>query len=251
MKIDRRKILFMIIGAIAVVVALFGVGKIVQVMTTPSVDTAEGVELIQTEEAQDVQSIEAKIQEMEAQEKADEEADAKRTNKQKFVNSVVMGDSIAYSFAEYDVLDASSVVAKIGVSIVSIDEDLATVEQMVPDAIFLSYGMNDITNTNGDAQVYREQYKSVIDELKKELPNSRIFVNSIFPVQQKVLAEQPEFENLAQYNEMLSELCDEEKITFIDNTSLVEEKYYEPDGIHFVAEFYPIWADRMAEVASL
>ena len=26
----------------------------------------------------------------------------------------------------------------------------------------------------------------------------------------------------------------------------MEEQYYEEDGIHFKAEFYPVWADRMA-----
>ena len=31
----------------------------------------------------------------------------------------------------------------------------------------------------------------------------------------------------------------------------IEDEYYEEDGIHFKANFYPIWAEKMAEVATL
>ena len=39
-------------------------------------------------------------------------------------------------------------------------------------------------------------------------------------------------------------------ITFVINKAL-EDEYYEEDGIHFKANFYPIWAEKMAEVATL
>lgn len=251
MKIDRRKLLLMIVGAIAIVLALFAVVSLVNMLATKKVDTAEGIAIIKAQEKQDTQTVEAKIRKLDDQDQADEEAWASRTPKQIFVNSVVMGDSIAQAFADYDILDSSSVIAKIGVSIVDIDDAMATVEQLSPDAIFLSYGMNDIANTNGDTDMFKKQYADVIDELHEKLPNSRIFLNSIFPVQQIAIDEEPVYTHLGEYNEMLAELCDEKQITFIDNTSLAEEQYYEPDGIHFIADFYPIWAARMAEVASL
>ena len=37
----------------------------------------------------------------------------------------------------------------------------------------------------------------------------------------------------------------------IDNSDIIEDEYYEEDGIHFKANFYPIWAEKMAEVATL
>lgn len=251
MKIDRRKIIQMILGAIVIAMALFAVIKIVGVLTTKKVDTAEGIAIIKEEEGQDIETVENKIKKMEAQEKADAEALANRTHKQIFVNSVVMGDSITEAFTDYDILDPSSVISKIGVSVTDIDDAIATVEQMNPDAIFLSYGMNDIISTRGDSGLFKEQYAKVIDELKEKLPSSRIFVNSIFPVQQQEIDREPSFQYLSDYNEMLLTLCDEEQITFIDNTPLVKTEYYEEDGVHFTSEFYPLWADHMAEVASL
>lgn len=251
MKIDRRKIIQMILGAIVIAMALFAVIKIVGILTTKKVDTAEGIAIIKEEESQNLDTVENKIKKMEAQEKADAEALANRTNKQIFVNSVVMGDSITEAFTDYDILDPSSVISKIGVSVTDIDDAIATVAQMNPDAIFLSYGMNDIISTRGDSGLFKEQYAKVIDELKEKLPSSRIFVNSIFPVQQQEIDREPVFQHLSEYNEMLATLCDEEQITFIDNTSLVKTEYYEEDGVHFTSEFYPLWAGHMAEVAAL
>ena len=79
----------------------------------------------------------------------------------------------------------------------------------------------------------------------------RLFVNSIFPVREKALEGEPLLEKIPEYNKALKELCDSQTVAFIDNTDLVSEQYYEQDGIHFKADFYPIWAEHMAEVASL
>ena len=40
-------------------------------------------------------------------------------------------------------------------------------------------------------------------------------------------------------------------VTRAKNRDIIEDEYYEEDGIHFKANFYPIWAEKMAEVATL
>ena len=162
-----------------------------------------------------------------------------------------MGDSITEGFTEYDVLNASSVVSKIGVELDELDEQIEQVVKLNPQVIFLAYGMNDIIATQGDTEEFIEQYSVLLDKLEEELPDTKIFVNSIFPVQEQEIEKEPAFKNLEEYNQDLSKLCDEQQIAYIDNTQLVSSQYYEEDGVHFKPEFYPIWADRMAEVASL
>jgi len=39
--------------------------------------------------------------------------------------------------------------------------------------------------------------------------------------------------------------------TFIDDTFLVDESMYEPDGEHMVYNYYPKWLTYMAERAGL
>ena len=96
-----------------------------------------------------------------------------------------------------------------------------------------------------------KQYDALLKELQKKLPDTKLFVNSIFPVLDQEIERQPVYEKLADYNEVLRELCDKRQIAYIDNTDLASGSDYEEDGVHFKAEFYPYWLNRMAEVAAL
>ncbi|SHK22184.1 GDSL-type esterase/lipase family protein [Hespellia stercorisuis] len=251
MKIDKRKVAVLIIGVIVVIVALFGVVKLVERFTTKKTDTSEGLAIIKEEEDKSVQDVEKRIQNLEDRDVATAEELANRTPKEIFANSVVMGDSITQGFADYDILDTSSVIADRGVELDELGSALETVEALSPQVIFLAYGMNDVIGTNGDSALFKEQYSAVLDELSEKLPNTRVFVNSIFPVQQVEIDNQPLYKNLDKYNKVLKELCDERQISFIDNTEIATSDYYEDDGVHLKADFYPIWASRMTEVASL
>lgn len=247
-KVNKRKKTLYIRGAvgfttIALLVA-FGIVK----FRTKKVDTTEGLLYIEQASAVDISSIEKKIQEIERAEGTKDDA---ANYKAVFQNAVIMGDSITEGMLEYDILNASSVVAKIGSSVVDLDDQIEIVQKINPQIIFLAYGMNDIRTTNGHAEVFRESYEKLLNDLKKKVPNARIFVNSIFPVQDKVVEEIPEYQALNKYNKQLKKLCDKYQLTFIDNTSLVSEDDYEPDGIHLKSSFYPYWLDHMAEVSAL
>ncbi|MDD3401957.1 MAG: GDSL-type esterase/lipase family protein [Hespellia sp.] len=251
MKINRRKFVIVLAGAIVVILALFGILNIAARLSTSNVDTKEGRAMIEDEENQDVQAIENKIHRMEAEENKAEDETSKRTAKNIFVNSVVMGDAIAQGFADYDILDVSNVIAKKGITLDQLDDAVQTVVHMNPDAIFLTYGINDVVATNGDTSLFQEEYQALIDQLQKELPNSRIFVNGIFPVQKAQIKKQPAYRHIDKYNEVLETICNKEQISYIDNSDPVADRYYDSDGICFVKNFYPVWADHMAEVASL
>lgn len=251
MKIDKRKVVVLIVGVIVVIVALFGLVRLVENLTTKKADTTEGLAIIKEAESADVQEVERRIQNLEERDVATAEELASRTPKEIFANSVVMGDSITQGFTEYDVLETSSVIAERGIELDELEGPMSTVEGLSPQVIFLAYGMNDIIATNGDAALFKEQYSALLDELSTKLPNTRVFVNAIFPVQEVEVENQPLYKELDQYNKVLEELCDERQISFIDNSDIATIDYYEDDGVHLKADFYPIWASRMAEVASL
>lgn len=232
---------------IVIIIAVEAVGD----LTRKKVDTSEGLQIIEHAEAAEVTAIETKIQNLEEQEKKEEEAEDTRSIKEIFTSAVVMGDSITAGFSEYDILNASSVVAEIGAGLDGLGEQIKKLKEINPQVVFLSYGMNDILSTQGDTDLFIENYKSVIKELQKEVPNTKIFVNSIFPVSRQEREREPAFQQLDEYNKVLREMCDKQQIAYVDNTELVSEQYYEEDGVHFKPDFYPIWAKRMAEVASL
>lgn len=248
-RINKRKKRLLLIGACAavlillVILAAWGIRQLV----TPKVDTEQGLSYIRAAESEDITTIEQKINQLERQDGGEDS----RSYKEKFASSIVMGDSIAEGFSEYDVLNASSVVSKIGVHLYELEEQVQQAADLNPQVIFLALGMNDVIATAGDTDQFLEQYEAVVAQLREAVPNAHIYVNSIFPVQDSAIEKEPELAQISEYNTVLRQMCDDLQLGFIDNTDLVQEQYYEEDGVHFKAEFYPLWADRMAEVAAL
>ena len=122
---------------------------------------------------------------------AGETANGNVNYKSLFSSAVVMGDSISEGFVEYDLLNASSVVAKIGVELYELEDQIQTAVNIAPQMVFLSYGMNDLVATNGDTDRFIQQYSAVVDQLRKKLPDATLYVNSIFPVSAAKQAEDP------------------------------------------------------------
>ena len=248
-RINKRKKRLLLIGACAAVLillvalAVWGIRQVV----TPKVDTEQGLSYIRAAESEDITTIEQKINQLERQDGGEDS----RSYKEKFSSSIVMGDSIAEGFSEYDVLNASSVVSKIGVHLYELEEQVQQAADLNPQVIFLALGMNDVIATAGDTEQFLEQYEAVVAQLREAVPNAHIYVNSIFPVQDSAIEKEPELAQISEYNTVLRQMCDDLQLGFIDNTDLVQDQYYEEDGVHFKAEFYPLWADRMAEVAAL
>ena len=216
----RRIIIGLCIVVAAAVIILIVQG--VRGLLGGRVDTSAGLEYIQQEEAGDITAIEEKISLLEQQ---DNNAEDTRSIKEKFAGAVVLGDSVAEGFLEYDILNASSVAAEIGVHLDELDGQIANVKELSPSVLFLYLGMNDVTATNGDVDSFISEYRAVLTQLKEEVPDAHIFVNSIFPVQEKAIEEEPLLAKIPDYNEALKELCDSQTVAFIDNTSLVEEQY--------------------------
>ena len=248
-RINKRKKRLLLIGACAavlillVILAVWGIRQLV----TPKVDTEQGLSYIRAAESEDITTIEQKINQLERQDGGEDS----RSYKEKFASSIVRGDSIAEGFSEYDVLNASSVVSKIGVHLYELEEQVQQAADLNPQVIFLALGMNDVIATAGDTEQFLEQYEAVVAQLREAVPNAHIYVNSIFPVQDSAIEKEPELAQISEYNTVLRQMCDDLQLGFIDNTDLVQDQYYEEDGVHFKAEFYPLWADRMAEVAAL
>lgn len=254
MKRKRRKLVIYGCAAICVLLVVILAAEGVSSLSKKKIDTSKGLQIIKQAESGNVTSIENKIEKLEEKDRTEQSAEEivnERNYKAIFANSVIMGDSISEAFTEFDILNPSSVVAKIGVELEDLDEQIESVVKINPQIVFLSYGMNDIIATQGDTKLFTKEYDALIKKIQEKLPDTKIFVNSIFPVQKQEIEREPVFEKLDNYNEALHALCDKRQIAFIDNTSLVSDQYYEEDGVHFKASFYPYWLTRMAEVASL
>lgn len=235
-------------GAIAVAVLFLGIAvtEIVKGVSNKGIDTSEGLEIIREAEEANLAEIEVKIQNLEK--KSESADDQEKSMKERFNSTVVIGDSIIEGFSENDVLNASSVISNSGMDW---EGQLEKLKEVNPKVVFLTYCIDDILDSNGNTKSYIKQFKTRIEDVRKVVPESSVFVNALFPVRQSALKKEPRYNKVDKYNEELSKLCDKLQVGFVDNSSVRTVQYYEEDGVHFNSAFYPIWAERMAEVASL
>ena len=244
--------------AVIVAVGILVIGGITVALrlSNPQKDTKKGTEILKTMDAMDVSKADKKIKELEAQEREAEQDAEEQPASEKFTDCLVMGDSITQGLYEYGVLDQANVQADRGAGVsVGDNEKLADhitrAKEMKPSVLFLSYGMNDVGAQNGDADGFIKAYRPLIRDLKKSLPDTKIYVNSILPAAQTAIDQNSVYAEIPKFNQKLKKLCEKEKVTFIDNTDLVKQEYYAGDGIHMSTGYYKEWVNHMAEVAEL
>ena len=183
-KMKRRTQRNILIGICAAVVLLLvvllarGIGR----LTAGHADTSEGIAYIENAESEDITAIEEKISRLEEQ---DGTSGQERSLKERFSQAVVLGDSIAFGFSEYNILNASSIAADTGAQLDQLDGLIERTKELNPQIIFLALGTNDIAVGDEDIDQFTEKYGDFLETLQNEIPNAHIFVNSVFPVQEK------------------------------------------------------------------
>lgn len=157
-----------------------------------------------------------------------------------FDDIIIAGDSLVKAIAEYGILDDDQVIAEIGAHTWHLSNVTGQIVDSNPKYLILHYGENELDEEE-NAVYFINRYKACIETLKEELPDTEIFVGSIFPVQEKAYYSEPYTVNIAYYNELLKEMAEELDVHFIDYDpwwETFDTDYYEPDGIHPVRSFY-------------
>lgn len=221
-----------------------------------NINTEKGKEILQTMAENDVDEVNKKIQEIEKRERVELFENGEITLSQVFEERLIIGDSITQGLYEYEVLSKSYVIADRGTEVTKvankkIEGHVEKAKAMKPRTLFLAYGMNDLTAQMGKTEGFVKAYKELLEELKEALPNTEIYVNSILPASEEVADERTEFKKIPEFNQALQELCQQEEVMFIDNTSLVNEEDYAPDGVHVTTKYYEKWVHHMVEVAGV
>ena len=164
-----------------------------------------------------------------------------------FDDAVFLGDSRVVGFDVFGLLPPDRVLADAGGTIDSITDSIDTVKAISPKYIFISYGINDIgIGYWPTKEEYAAAFREKIHTLQKELPDAQIFVNSIIPAQEDAVQSYPVWEGLPEYSDAVRQMCEKEKIPFINNDGIVQEHgdLYAEDGIHLQSGFYRYWAEN-------
>ena len=245
------------IGAIIGVIKLNGnIEALNNLENTEEAQVAEGIKIIKSLEEKDVVESEEQINLVQSSLQGvninKDNYNEKANLINKFSNSVILGDSRAESILSYEILNNSSVVAYKGRNLISAQKsgDINKAINLAPKNIFLTYGLNDV-QVYGNTSDFIKEYEKIIKDIQMQLPNTKIYVNSIFRVNSKAISKSPALENVPQFNAAIMDMCNKLGLVYIDASSIVDDSLYEGDGIHFKPEFNKRWVELLIQVANL
>lgn len=219
-----------------------------------NIDVSQGVTILENLENRDVFVVKNEIDQFKNQTFVEENNDfSNLTYSQRFVNSVIIGDSLAEGFSDYGIIDKSNVIANKGMVVSKAGEEVSKAILKNPQNVFISLGTNDIGYYNGNSEKFSNYYIQLINQIKENLPNTKIYINCIMPVEENAIEKNPYLIHIDDFNTALKNLCSETGVTYIDNSKLIEgvEDIYQSDGIHFKYAFYPLWLENMAKYAGI
>ena len=106
---------------------------------------------------------------------------------------------------------------------------------------------------SGDAELFVERYREIIEKFRAISPKTKIYVNSIPKPSDAKIAAGGYFYKWEEFNSKVQQMCSEIGAEYIDNTEILREnpQLYAGDGIHVSPSYYPLWMARMAQAAGL
>ena len=179
-----------------------------------------------------------------------------------FDNCAFVGDSLSVGLSAYNILTTDKVIASIGLNISKIGTEkfstaygkVTALDALIkknPANIYIMLGSNGIAWMSNESMI--TNYSSFIDEIKKALPQSKIYILSIPPVTEnrENAAENPiKNSSIDTYNSELLKMANSKNVYFVDiNTALknnlgkLDADKAEKDGMHFKKATYSIMID--------
>lgn len=110
-----------------------------------------------------------------------------------------------------------------------------------PSKLFLLIGTNDLVYSNLNNEEIKENIEKIIDEIKKNNPHTKIYLQSIYPINRNVnlaIVESRTNKQIKALNSKIKDICQNYKCTYINvYDKLIDRKgnlkrIYTVDGIH-------------------
>lgn len=254
---SRKYVLFIFVLLILVSLFFINLVRYNRTADYSSAAVKANVSAIATFDYSKVTTVEEQIKKLETTEaQSDFDVTKKLTAAQYrkiFSTSVILGDSITEGLVDYGYLGSDQVFCKIGASIINGEDLFSSAAQTYPKLAFLSFGMNDMGNYRGDRKAFIKKYKELIQSFKEISPDTQILINGITTPSAEAISSTPALANYKKFNSALKEMCEELKLTYIDNSYIIEEHpdFYAGDGIHVSSDYYPYWMNNMIVKAGL
>lgn len=161
-----------------------------------------------------------------------------------FGNSITRGSNFHESFPDKDICN-------LGYSGNTLDDLISRIEMVKavhPEKIFIMGGINGLRITPID--VFKEKYEALINNIHDSIPDAKIYVQSILPINPKMHAGKKLGkinDKIISCNAIIKNIANTHGLTYIDLYNHYAEDGMLPenitiDGIHLKPESYSLWA---------
>lgn len=170
--------------------------------------------------------------------------------KQYFNDTVFVGDSITEYLSAAEMLPQKNVYAEKGKTVIKGLDDVEKLKYENPKRIIMLFGMNDVVNFS-NCKDYKERYIELVNKIKSNVPNAKIYIESPTPIRLDAENSTTGFTNkrLDEFRQAAKEVAEETGSEYIDITQIiVNDDFFEVDGIHFKRNFYDALFKYLAKV---
>ncbi len=157
--------------------------------------------------------------------------------KQELSDTLIVGDSLMNALQLYKIIDESNIISMVSANFNHLEDNYSTIVANNPKKLVLHYGINMCEDSDERREAFISQYSAILKRLKKDIPDTVIYISGIFNVSGEA---SERFPCVSAYNDALKSMCKKLGVKFLDNSKCFngDETYYGTDGIHLKKEFY-------------
>lgn len=141
-----------------------------------------------------------------------------------------------------------------GDSTIGVLNRLNQITKNKPQKIFIMIGINDLL-ANIEPNIVLDNYQKIIQTIKSDSPNTKIYVESILPMNFEIDKTKRPItnQNISDFNNKLKDFSNNSNIFYIDlyskflDSSNQLDKQYTLDGIHLNGQGYLVWKNEISK----
>lgn len=173
-----------------------------------------------------------------------------------FINTMLLGDTIASGFSAYGFIAQEMYVGgdDPALTTISAANYVSNIVKSNPDKILLLMGVNDINFNNRSIADIAKSYSEIVNSLKTKLPQAKIYIISVLPVGQSNSTANVTNDKVKSLNAELAKLA-QGQVKMIDfSTALADSTgYLNPEvstnGLNIKVDYYPFILNSIAKFA--
>lgn len=180
-----------------------------------------------------------------------------------FKDAVFIGNSRTEGLRNYDGLDGAVYYAQKGLMV-----DTAYTKKVVDiggreysamqaikkkhfGKVYLMFGINELGWSS--SQTFFDDYGKMVDDIKKDLPDAKIYIQSVMPVSEKKSESSNIYNNakIKEFNIRLKKLANDKKTVYLDVAGAVSDsggtlpEGASVDGVHMNSQYCGKWCDYL------